>query len=261
MERRLVAVDMDGTFLDGQGKIPERFWDFYPRLAQAGIVLVPASGRQLATLRDLFGPLGAELDFIAENGTVVYAGGKVVSTTPMREHSAHALIDAAATAPTRMELVVCTPTMAYVNRPDILDEVAKYYHRVRSVTDLHEAVDDTVIKIALYSEADAETHALPLLKAAAPEEQPTLSGKHWVDVMSPEATKGRALSQLSEALGIPIERTIAFGDYLNDLEMLRTAGTAYAMSNAHPLIKEVADHIAPPNTEAGVLTVLEELLG
>lgn len=261
MEHRLVAVDMDGTFLDGHGNIPEDFWDLCPRLVQAGIIFVPASGRQLATLQDLFGPLGAELNLIAENGTVVYAGGEVVSTTPMRERSAHALIDAAATAPTRMELVVCTPTMAYVNRPDILDEVAKYYHRVSTVADLHEAVDDTVIKIALYSEADAETHALPLLSAAAPEEKPVLSGKHWVDVMSPAANKGRALEQISAALGIPRERTLAFGDYLNDLEMLRTAGTAYAMSNAHPAIKEVADHIAPPNTEAGVLTVLGELVG
>ncbi|KQB83575.1 Cof-type HAD-IIB family hydrolase [Corynebacterium oculi] len=260
MEHRLVAVDMDGTFLDGQGKIPEAFWDLYPRLVRAGITLVPASGRQLATLQDLFGPLGKDLHFIAENGTVVYAEGKIISTTPMRAHSARALIDAAYASPTRMETVVCTPTMAYVDRPDIVDEVAKYYHRVSAVKDLHEAVDDSVIKMAFYTEADAETVALPMLHAAAPEEQPAVSGKHWIDVMSPEANKGRALEQLSEALGIPLNRTIAFGDYLNDLEMLRTAGTAYAMSNAHPRIKEAADHIAPPNTEAGVLTVLEGLV-
>ncbi|MBC3186864.1 HAD family phosphatase [Corynebacterium sp. zg-331] len=261
MEHRLVAADMDGTFLDGNGNIPEAFWDLYPRLVQAGIVFVPASGRQLATLQALFGSLGTELNLIAENGTVVYAGGEVVSTTPMRAQSAHALIDAATTAPTRMEMVVCTPTMAYVDRPDILDEVATYYHRVRPVADLHEAVDDTVIKIALYSEADAETHALPLLRAAAPEESPVLSGKHWVDVMSPKATKGRALRQLAAALDIPMRNTLAFGDYLNDLDMLRAAGTSYAMDNAHPLIKEAADRLAPPHTEAGVLRVLEELIG
>ncbi len=260
MKHRLVAADMDGTFLDGRGGIPEGFWDLYPRLARAGIVFVPASGRQLATLQDLFGPLGQDLNLIAENGTVVYSGGEVVSTTPMRARSAHAIIDAAQAAPGRMEMVICTPTMGYVNSPDILDEVSKYYHRVSTVEDLHEAVDDCVIKVALYSAEDAETVAAPLLRAAAPEERAVVSGKHWVDVMSPEANKGRALTQLARALGVEQRNTVAFGDYLNDLEMLRAAGTSYAMSNAHPLLKETADRIAPPNTEAGVLTVLESML-
>ncbi|WIM73424.1 HAD hydrolase family protein [Corynebacterium suedekumii] len=58
----------------------------------------------------------------------------------------------------------------------------------------------------------------------------------------------------------PQARTLAFGDYLNDYELLEAAGTAWAMDNAHPDIRAIADHIAPPNTEAGVVTVLRELL-
>ena len=48
---KLVAVDMDGTFLDGQGKIPEAAWALIDQLQARGIKFVPASGRQFATLR------------------------------------------------------------------------------------------------------------------------------------------------------------------------------------------------------------------
>lgn len=72
--------------------------------------------------------------------------------------------------------------------------------------------------------------------------------------------KGMALTKLAELAGIPIAATVAFGDYLNDFEMLRAAGTAVAMENAHPQLKEIADIIAPANTNNGVSTVLRQLL-
>ena len=78
--------------------------------------------------------------------------------------------------------------------------------------------------------------------------------------MHADAGKGRALTALAEAMGVDKRQTAAFGDYLNDLELLEAAGTAWAMDNAHPDIKAIADHIAPPNTEAGVVTVLRTLL-
>ncbi|MGO3818645.1 MAG: HAD family hydrolase, partial [Corynebacterium casei] len=47
-------------------------------------------------------------------------------------------------------------------------------------------------------------------------------------------------------------------DYLNDFELLQEAGTAVAMDNAHPKLKEIADLIAPSNLDHGVITVLTE---
>ncbi len=54
---------------------------------------------------------------------------------------------------------------------------------------------------------------------------------------------------------------MAFGDYLNDLEMLDAATWSFAMANAHPEVLARAAAIAPSNAEQGMLTVLEELLG
>ncbi|WP_347037941.1 HAD family hydrolase [Glutamicibacter halophytocola] len=70
---KLVAVDMDGTFLDGDGQIPDQAWGVIDQLARRGIKFVPASGRQFATLREQFAQLG-EIAIIAENGTVVMDG-------------------------------------------------------------------------------------------------------------------------------------------------------------------------------------------
>ncbi|MGO1635506.1 MAG: HAD hydrolase family protein, partial [Corynebacterium variabile] len=76
----LVVLDMDGTLLDGSGAVPSTFWDLLPELRERGIVVVPASGRQYATLRSMFNtqaPSSTEplRTYLAENGTVVVHDG------------------------------------------------------------------------------------------------------------------------------------------------------------------------------------------
>ncbi|MFN8085781.1 MAG: HAD hydrolase family protein [Microbacterium sp.] len=90
--------------------------------------------------------------------------------------------------------------------------------------------------------------------------QVVVSGRHWVDVMNTTVDKGVALRSLQRALGVTPAQTAAFGDYLNDLEMLRAADWSYAMADAHPDVAAVARHRAPSNAEAGVVSVLERLL-
>jgi len=65
---------------------------------------------------------------------------------------------------------------------------------------------------------------------------------------------------LQEKFGVSFEQTMAFGDYLNDLELLQKAHYSYAMANAHPEVKKVARFIAKSNDENGVVEVLSELV-
>lgn len=275
---RLVAVDMDGTFLDSEGKIPPGFAQTYARLKEAGIHFTPASGRQLATLQDMFGHLGEELSFIAENGAVVAYQGQVTSTTTLGSEIPQAVVKAVAefnatTARTRSAeggrraekiwLIVCEANVGFLDdRHAAADpEVQKYYHSVEVVEDLAAvAAAGRVVKLAVFYPGDAEAVAAPLIARAAPHASVVVSGAHWVDVMNPEANKGRALAELAGYLDIPLADTVAFGDYLNDVELLRSAGTSYAMANAHPQLKEVATQIAPANSEYGVVKVLDQIL-
>lgn len=259
----LVALDMDGTLLDGAGLIPGSFWPLMDSATETGLVLAPASGRQLTTLRNLFEGDGrtAPTAYIAENGTVVYHDGEIVSTTPMEPEQAHSVLDAAENLDAAV--VVCHPETAFIlagHDEEVTEEIDKYYHSTTQVEDLSDAVTTDVVKIAVYTRADSEATLAGPLRAAAPELNTAVSGKHWVDLMNPLANKGIALTALASALGVLPADTIAFGDYLNDLELLKAAGTAYAMANAHPDIKAISDHIAPPNTEHGVITELNRIL-
>ena len=66
---------------------------------------------------------------------------------------------------------------------------------------------------------------------------------------------------LSETLHIPLTDTMAFGDYLNDFELLSEAGLAYAMENGHPDLKRIADRIAPSNDQNGVVRAITAYFG
>ena len=77
---QLIALDMDGTLLDGNGQLPPDFSAISTRARQLGVTLVPSSGRQLATLQEMF---PHEDTFIAENGSVVVHDNRVISATTL----------------------------------------------------------------------------------------------------------------------------------------------------------------------------------
>ncbi|AEX78526.1 Cof-type HAD-IIB family hydrolase [Corynebacterium diphtheriae] len=262
MTPRIIVTDMDGTLLNSEHEIPARFWPLLDEMHEQGIVFAPASGRQLYTLLDQFAQAGKDLSVIAENGTVVYHEGEIISVTTIDPEVAHRVIRTMAHSDLDWGVVVCRVDGAFIARGDVefLTETVRYYAKLDVVDDLHSIVNDQVIKLAIYSFPDAETVAAPALAESVGDHTLAISGAHWIDIMSPHANKGVALQQLADNLGVPIEHTAAFGDYLNDYELLHTAGTAYAMSNAHPDIKYIADHVVGSNDEEAVLTTIHSLL-
>jgi Cof subfamily protein (haloacid dehalogenase superfamily) len=83
---------------------------------------------------------------------------------------------------------------------------------------------------------------------------------YFLELASPEVTKGSGLAFLAEHLGFARERTIAFGDGENDVELLEWAGFGIAVANAHPRVLAVADLVCPSAEEEGVAQVVEALL-
>lgn len=259
---------MDGTLLDGEGEIPVGFWPLLEEMRSRGIVFVPASGRQLATLEQLFAHAGTGGSYVAENGTLVVHEGEVVSTTVV-DHATvqdvivttrRAVADPASS--TDLGLVVCGVTSAYIERTDpaFRAEVDRYYVKLQVVDDLT-TVTDQVLKLATFDFHDAETTANTLFAPYDTTHQVVTSGKHWIDIMSPDADKGRGIRALQKALGIKPSQTAVFGDYLNDLELMAAGDWSFAVANAHPDILAAARYMAPSNRDHGVLAVLQRLLG
>ena len=83
---------------------------------------------------------------------------------------------------------------------------------------------------------------------------------YFLEFASPEVTKGSGMAFLAEHLGFAAERTVAFGDGENDVELLEWAGYGVAVENAHPRLAAVADWSCPSADEEGVAQVIEAYL-
>jgi Cof subfamily protein (haloacid dehalogenase superfamily) len=255
---RLVALDMDGSLLDDEKRLPNEFWPVLDRLLELGVVVCPASGRQYATLRH--GMRRDDLTYIAENGSLVVHEGRTLAVTPLALDLAREVVRSvrdAVTGGADHGTVLCGEASAYVERTDeaFLEHVRPYYRQLTLVDDLA-AVRDTVLKVAVYDFGPAQDGAGPLLSAFDERARVLVSGEHWVDVMDSAADKGTALRAVQQRLGIGPEHTMAFGDYFNDVGMLAAARWSFAMANAHPDVIGHARFVAPSNNDAGVVRTL-----
>lgn len=265
----LVVVDLDGTLLDGEGRVPDALWPLLDRLRAHGAVLVPASGRQHATLVDLFGEAGRGMAFVAENGAYVARDGVEISADPLDPDVVRAVVaelrDATASG-VDLGVLLCGKRSAYAERSDeaFLAVCRPYYRSLEVVEDLDAvpallAGSDQVLKIAVHDFGSAERSA-DVLAPFADRQQVVVSGEHWVDVMAGHVDKGHAVASLQRELGVGPRRTVVFGDYLNDLGMLERAEASFAMAIAHPEVLRRARFTAPANTDGGVLQVLTAIL-
>ncbi len=86
------------------------------------------------------------------------------------------------------------------------------------------------------------------------------SGRKWIDVMQRGVSKATGVSQVLDAHGIRAHEMMAFGDSMNDYEILRMAGTSVAMGNARYAIKQIADKVIGANVDHGVQDELRRVL-
>ena len=265
IDLRLVVTDMDGTLLDGHGRVPAGLLEAVADMRAAGIVFTPASGRQLANLRAVLGSAVEDSPLIAENGSFVVHGGEEIHSDTIRAQDAEAAITTTrhlVDSGYDVGAVVACKHCAYIERSDaaFLEQAGLYYEALEIVEDLTAIALDEALKVAVFDFDDVENGSSQALTAAVPHVQTVVSGLHWTDMMSAQVSKGRALAALQARLGVLPEQTAVFGDYLNDLDLYDHADLGFAMRNAHPGIHAAATYTAPANTEDGVLRTVEELL-
>ena len=86
----------------------------------------------------------------------------------------------------------------------------------------------------------------------------TRSASYYLEITNKEATKASAIQTVANHYQIPLENTIAFGDYYNDEDMLDIAGVSYVVDNAPDDLKEKADHVTLSNNDDGVAFILNQ---
>ena len=250
---KLIASDMDGTFLDGNECVPEGSYDLVMRLRDAGIQFVASSGRR-------FEPVVDCMDFVASNGAQVMVAGELVGLEVF-SHAAVKRLARVVDMFDTMHLALFDETRSY-----LLDDEARFEREVDKNLPNPVRVFDvpspqtSILKASVYCDDAVMDMAYILTRELDDDFVFAPSGRKWIDVMQRGVSKATGIQQVLDAHGIQASEMMAFGDSMNDYEILRMAGTSVAMGNARSAIKQIATKVIGTNVDRSVQRELHALL-
>lgn len=258
---KLIAVDMDGTFLSDEKTYDrDRFAKLYIKMTAAGTRFVVASGNQYYQLKTFFDQ--PEVLFLAENGAYCSTATDELFASTFERSTARQVLDALLQIP-ELKLAICGVNSAYIRKLEgqaWIDETRHYYTHLLPVDNFDQLPDDDILKFAMGCPPEKTDAILAQIAAAtAGLAVPTSSGHGDIDVIQPGVNKAAGLKRLGQSLDITLSEMCAFGDGGNDLEMLQEVGLGVAMQNASPQVAAIADDHTLDNNHAGVLAYLEKL--
>lgn len=258
---KLIATDIDGTLVNKQKQLPPDFDRVLAALKERRISFAVASGRSLVALKAQFKKYLDDISLICDNGALIYDRGELLSCSVMPRETVVRIIDVC--EQNGMTPLLCTPkdTLLADAGAAYKNEVSLYYLNRVVMSDLRQYEGD-VTKVAIYQESGIEEHGLAALEREfGGSLTVALSGYYWVDIMNPGITKGRGMKILQRRLGADYESTMAFGDYLNDIEMLGCAYYSYAMQDSHPAVRAAANFETGSCEDFAVTREIRQLLG
>ena len=289
---RVVALDLDGTLLNGDHKLSPSTIAGLRELHSKGLMIVLATGRAISTVYEHIVALGlpTALPVVCSNG----AAGLRCRVDPAAPHGVHAEPLFLTTVP--QNVAVRTMQLALAQ-----NHVCQYYVEnkiyAHPSTESHYQLTEEYIALT-----GSETVYIPpsefeskMIRLGEPTKQlvlfpssqqdgmmemfeKALRAPHllvdgraatlirgslgwFLEVLHPHVHKGAGLERLcAEHLHVPLSQVVAFGDGDNDLEFLQMAGRGCAMANARTVVKEIADQIIDyTNNEEGVLRTLLDM--
>lgn len=270
---RLVFVDMDDTFVTPEKVVPPENLRVLDLAHERGVQFVPCTGRSVRGLPPELRAHPSVRFAVCSGGALVYdvRTGEVVHREPIAREVVRSLYDDVRDQRITFDLTAEDGVLAAAERWPVyweadLDDATRTMvlsQRTRFEGTTEQLIDsmDAIYRINVLFTDDAGRRAVWDAVDARPELCRAQSIPVNVEITSARATKGTALLWLCGRLGVDPADTVAFGDSTNDLPMIEVAGDGVAMGNAVPELRAVADHVAPPCTEAGVARYLRPLLG
>lgn len=263
MAIKMIAVDMDGTFLNAEKSYNRtRFLAQYQRMKNMGIHFVVASGNQYYQLISFFPEIAHEISFIAENGAWVVSEGRDMFNGELTSEEVKTVTDHLVALP-GVAAIACGKHSGYtLARYDeaFKTVAARHYHRLE-IVESFDNLQDVFFKFALNLPDSELLKTMDMLTEALEGiVVPVSSGHGSLDLIIPGLHKAHGLRLLQRQWNIADEEVVAFGDGGNDIEMLRQVGFGFAMANAQDKIKAVTPWHAASNNEEGVLEVIDQIL-
>ncbi|MCM1245161.1 MAG: HAD family hydrolase [Roseburia sp.] len=263
---RLVISDVDGTLVEDGGSVHSLNPDYYDvikKLDEKGIRFAVCSGRQCVSMEKLFAPVKERMYFASDGGSLVFYQGECIYSKVIPEDIYHELIDDARQLP-QCDIMVCGIKHAYAASADselYRWMVNAYGFDMKAVGDLKKNISDDIVKVSLYHQNMVEQLTTPWFRPRWEERMRlNLAGIQWLDCVPMSSGKGSAVEFIQKRLGISKEETMVFGDNQNDIDMVKMAGTSFAVENAREELKCAAGGICGSYKEDGVLKELIKLI-
>lgn len=264
---KLIVSDFDGTLIDGNQQVPSKVKAAIDEYIANGGVFAVCTGRILYCILPRVRELGLKGFVVASQGTVIadIESGKIIKNGGM-DYSEVAEI-------CRNIKELGHPVNVYCD-DDLYTDIPKdnkflqMYERVVGI-DAKYIGGDIVgfvlknkpfcqkVAILVAPEKQAELYE-ELKKRLQGKYDVTCSATVLVEVSPLNDNKGTGLKFLAEKFGIPIEKTVAVGDNLNDLSMIKAAGMGVAVGNAVDALKEAADFVSETNNEGAIAQIIEK---
>lgn len=263
---KAVAVDMDGTFMnDDLTYDAARFDKVLTELKQNHIHFIVSSGRPLARLKRDFANFLNRIDMVAENGAVLVQDNQVISSHYLTHKTGAELIEFIEDNYPFIRICASGVKDSYYKESyptDFKRLMRFYYPNGIAVNNFSEIPnDENIIKLTLNCPSTLADEIETRFNHQHTERiHCTTSGFDDIDVVPYGVNKAKGLKYFLRYFNVKPSELIAFGDGLNDKEMLELAGYSYAMANGNPEIIKLAKYTAPSNNDSGVLQVLEQYL-
>lgn len=262
---RMVAIDLDGTLLTSSKKISGQTADTLTTAAAAGTRIVIASARPPRSVRAFYMQLGLDTLAINYNGALIW---------DEQNRRPHAHIPMAPGLVRRIILFAREMFPEVLASCEVLDRWYTDRHDPAYTTetgrifkpDLVAPMDDflnePVTKLMLLGDTEMITLLHGFVQTFFDQHCTAIrADPELIQIMNPRASKATAMKTVADHYGIALDEVMAIGDAANDVPMLEAAGIAVAMDNAHPLVKEVADWVAPSNNDHGVAAAMKRFVG
>ncbi|MFJ7724858.1 HAD family hydrolase [Neobacillus sp. NPDC097160] len=257
MKYRALFLDIDGTIIRPDDTIEQSTKKAILDVKNQGIEVILTTGRPLHELTELAEELNVESS-IGYNGAAAIIRGHSCFKKPIDPDGVEQVLAIAARH--QHEIALHTGTANYLtdlNSPAAKQFVTKFdYRRNEPISSIQGEIED-VLAMTFINMRPADVHMYGEVDRLVLSQANVEGMQHCYDVFRDNVNKGTGVSQVLEHLNIPKEKAIAFGDGLNDKEMLLSVGESFAMGNAHPDLFAYAKNRTTDVMDAGLYNGLK----
>ena len=260
----LFCTDLDGTLYDSNHAVSQENADAIRYFQSEGGLFTFVTGRVPMTARSVYELVRPNAPFGCANGAAIYDGENERYLWHVTLPSeALTLLDHVYEQMPEMGIQPNSVSDIYFCRDSLANKRFRDHTGVPLKECHHRDIKEPILKVLFAHEDNEKIDEVVRLLRAHPDSEKydfIRSEQTLYELLPKGVSKGTVLQKLAERLGVDMKNTVAVGDYDNDLSMIKTAGIGYAVANALPSVKAVADRITVSNDQHAIAAIVEELL-